>query len=282
MILGRNHGSLHAQMFLLLTNKKMKRIELVKVSHNIQIGEVCGHIDPNVTEDSLFYDNGELVGFYLKDISKYSEKAGKLAELADYELRTKNVPKSIMKRSSGFLNSENEVLQYSTIIGSVPPKPHMRRPYATISSVHNVKTAQTFIKAMLMLCKESEQIIKELAPEIYERQKGIIEKNIPKKWRFSDLFTSSISNYNIPAPFHRDAGNLEGCVNVIIAKKKNATGGNTTVPDYAATMDSSDNSMLVYPAWRNVHGVTPIVPTHEGGYRNSLVFYPLKAFKGLE
>jgi hypothetical protein len=282
MILGRNHGSLHAQMFLLLTNKKMKRIELVKVSHNIQIGEVCGHIDPNITEDSLFYDNGELVGFYLKDISKYSEKAGKLAELADYELRTKNVPKSIMKRSSGFLNSENEVLQYSTIIGSVPPKPHMRRPYATISSVHNVKTAQTFIKAMLMLCKESEQIIKELAPEIYERQKGIIEKNIPKKWRFSDLFTSSISNYNIPAPFHRDAGNLEGCVNVIIAKKKNATGGNTTVPDYAATMDSSDNSMLVYPAWRNVHGVTPIVPTHEGGYRNSLVFYPLKAFKGLE
>ena len=45
------------------------------------------------------------------------------------------------------------------------------------------------------------------------------------------------------------------------------------------TMDSSDNSMLVYPAWRNVHGVTPIVATKEGGYRNSLVFYPLKAFK---
>lgn len=41
---------------------------------------------------------------------------------------------------------------------------------------------------------------------------------------------------------------------------------------------SADNSMLVYPAWRNVHGVTPIVPTREGGYRNSLVFYSLKAF----
>jgi len=36
--------------------------------------------------------------------------------------------------------------------------------------------------------------------------------------------------------------------------------------------------MLVYPAWRNVHGVTPITATHDGGYRNSLVFYPLKAF----
>lgn len=259
----------------------MKRIDLIKVEHDRKIGDVCEFIEPNVTEDSLFYDGDELVGFYLKDISKYSEKAGKLAELADSELRTKNVPKSTMKRSSGFTNSDNEVLQYSTILGSVPPKPHMRRPYATISSVHNVKSAQTFIKAMLMLCKESEQIIKQLAPEIYERQKSIIEENIPKKWRFGNLFTSSISNYNIPAPFHRDAGNLEGCVNVIIAKKKNATGGNTTVPDYGATMDSCDNSMLVYPAWRNVHGVTPIIPTYEGGYRNSLVFYPLKAFKGL-
>jgi hypothetical protein len=260
----------------------MKRVDLIKIEHNVKIGDVCGHINPNVTEDTLFYDNNELIGFYIKDISKYSIKASKLADLADNELRSKNVPKSTMKRSSGFTNPENEVLQYSTILGSVPPKPHMRRPYATISSVHNVKSAQVFIKAMLMLCKESEQIINQIAPNIYKRQKEIIANNIPEKYRFSDLFTSSISNYNIPAAFHKDNGNLQGCVNVIIAKKQNATGGNTTVPDYGATVDSCNNSMLVYPAWRNVHGVTPIVPTHEGGYRNSLVFYPLKAFKGLD
>ena len=76
-----------------------------------------------------------------------------------------------MKRSSGFTNAENEVLQYSTIIGSVPPKPHMRRPYPTISSVHNVDSAKTFIKAMMLLCKESEEIIKKLTPNIYENQK---------------------------------------------------------------------------------------------------------------
>ena len=62
-------------------------------------------------------------------------------------------------------------------------------------------------------------------------------------------------------------------------KKSNAKGGNVTVPDYNATVDSADNSMLVYPAWRNVHGVTPIIPIQEGGYRNSLVFYALKSFK---
>ncbi len=254
----------------------MKKIELIKVPHNVQIGDICGHIEPNVTEDSIFYDNGEPIGFYIKNIDG---KLKQYIEIANNELLSDRVPKSEMRRSSGLRDSSMEVKQYSTIIGSCPPKPHMRRPYPSMSSVHQVKTAQTFIKAMLLACTEAENLIQELTPTIFERQKSIIETNIPAKWRFGRLFTSSISNFNIPAPFHRDAGNLEGCVNVIIAKKKNATGGNTTVPDYNATMDSSDNSMLVYPAWRNVHGVTPIVATKEGGYRNSLVFYPLKAFK---
>jgi hypothetical protein len=261
----------------------MKRIDLIKLEHNVKIGDVCGDIEPNITEDCIFYDNGVPIGFYIKDLSKHSVKASKLAELANIELRSKNVPKSLMKRSSGFTdkNKEKEVLQYSTILGSVPPKPHMRRPYPTISSVHSVKTAQNFIKAMLMLSIESENIIKQITPNVYEQQKKIFDENVKKQWRFGNIFTSSISNYNISAAFHRDAGNIEGCVNVIIAKKQNAKGGNTTIPDYGATVDSCDNSMLVYPAWRNVHGVTPILPTHEGGYRNSLVFYPLKAFKGI-
>jgi hypothetical protein len=176
---------------------------------------------------------------------------------------------------------KNTLSQYSTILGSVPPKPHFQRPYAQISSVHSVKSSQTFIKAMLMLAKESEQVIKELLPKQYEQQVELF-KQIPDKWKFGNLFTSSISNYNIPAPFHRDTGNVVGAVNVIICKKLNAKGGDLHVPDYNATIGQQDNSMLVYPAWRNVHGVTPIIPTHEGGYRNSLVFYPLKAFVNLQ
>ena len=259
----------------------MRSIELVKIEHNVKIGDVCGDIEPNITEDTIFLVNGEPIGFYIKNIADYSEKAAQLVAIANTEFRSKNVPKSTMNRTSGEQGNTARVQQFSTILGSVPPRPHMKRPYPSISSVHQVKTANTFIKAMLMLCNESEQIIKRLTPNIYEKQLEIISTNVDKKWRFGNLFTSSISNYNISAPFHRDAGNFEGCVNVIIAKKENASGGNTTVPDYGATMDSCDNSMLVYPAWRNVHGVTPIIPKFEGGYRNSLVFYPLKAFKGL-
>lgn len=259
----------------------MKRIDLIQVEHNVKIGQECPYIEPNVTEDCIFYADGEPIGFYL---SKMPEKMCQLADLANKELQSKSVPKTEMQRPKMLGYDENgkgiidrSCKQYSTILGSIPPKPHMKRTYPNISSVHSVKTAQTFIKAMLLLAKESEQLIKQIMPEQYEQQLELF-KSVPNKWKFGNLFTSSISNYNISAPFHRDTGNIVGAVNVIICKKRNSKGGDLHIPDYNATIGQKDNSILVYPAWRNIHGVTPIIPTHDGGYRNSLVFYPLKAF----
>ena len=266
----------------------MKRIDLIQVEHTRKIGDVCEYIEPNITEDCIFYDNGEPIGFYL---TKMPEKMCKLADLANAEFNSKNVPKTLMARATVSnkeqydlmkrgLTEKSRVNQFSTIIGSIAPKAQFKRPYPNYSSVHGIKTAQAFIKAMLMLAKESEQLIKEILPKQYEQQIELF-KDVPEKWRFGNLFTSSISNYNISAPFHRDTGNIVGAVNVIICKKFNSKGGDLHIPDYNATIGQQDNSILVYPAWRNVHGVTPIIPTFEGGYRNSLVFYPLKAFKGL-
>ena len=265
----------------------MKRVDLVLIEHSIKIGNECPYITPNVIEDSIFYIDNDPVVFYL---TKMPEKMCKLADLANAEFRSKNVPKSMMARAGklralqmGKTKAEAEeidVEQFSTIIGSIPPKALMRREYKNRSSVHSVKSAQTFIKAMLLLVKESEGLIKELIPKQYDQQVELF-KDVPEKWRFGNLFTSSISNFNISAPFHRDAGNIVGAVNVIICKKHNSKGGDLHIPDFGATIGQQDNSILVYPAWRNVHGVTPIIPTHEGGYRNSLIFYPLKAFKGI-
>jgi hypothetical protein len=255
----------------------MKRIDLVQVEHNRKVGQICDYIEPNVTEDSLFYSDGEVIGFYIRDISKYSKKLSDLIAIANTELLSKNVPKSTMKRSSGLLDNTKDVLQYSTILGAIPPKPHMKRDYPSISSVHYHKTAKTFIKAMLLAADESAELIKKLAPNIYEKQ---VERmsHVNDKWKFGKLFTSSISNYNISANYHIDNANIKDCINVIICKRQNSKGGCTTVPDYNATVDSCDNSMLVYPAWRNIHAVTPIIPLADDGYRNTLVFYALKAF----
>ena len=255
----------------------MKRIDLIPVEHNRKIGDICEYIEPNITEDSLLYADGEIVGFYIRNIAKYNQKLSDLVAIANKELLSDNVPKQIMMRSSGLRDKSKEVLQFSTILGAIAPKPHMGRDYASISSVHYHKTAKTFIKAMLLASQESGKLIKEIAPNIYNSQVEQMSK-VKDQWKFGKYFTSSISNYNISAGFHIDNANIKGCVNVIICKRQNSKGGCTTVPDYNATVDSCDNSMLVYPAWRNIHAVTPIIPLSDDGYRNTLVFYSLKAF----
>jgi hypothetical protein len=261
----------------------MKTIQLRVIPHDIKIGHVCAPIEPNVTEDSLFVDadTGKPIGFYLRAMP---EKMKTLATIANLEVLSERVPKSFMDRkrllkvNDDGTKTYRRIRQWSAIIGSIPPKPHMRRPYPMTSSVHQHKSATNFVKAMLLLAKEGEELIRTITPEIYSAQEQAIQEHVPEQWRFGRLFTSSITNCNIAADYHRDDANLKPCVNIIIAKRRDSTGGNTTIPDYGATVDSADDSMLVYPAWRNVHGVTPIVPIREGGYRNSLVFYSLKAF----
>ena len=127
----------------------MNRLELKQVQHSVQVGDNCEYKEPNILEDTLFVQDGELVGFFLKNITG---RLKDLIEIANNEFRSDNVPKSTMVRASG-------VEQYSTIIGSVPPKPHLRRPYPSISSVHNTKSARTFIKAMLGACREAENAV---------------------------------------------------------------------------------------------------------------------------
>jgi hypothetical protein len=255
----------------------MKRIDLTPVQHTRKIGEKCEYIDPNVTEDCIFYADGEPIGFY---ISKMPEKMCKLADLANAEFRSKRVPKQGRAKGFGSIKLQEYTTGTTCQIGGIAPQPRFGRDYCKMSSVHDSKTAQTFIKAMLLLAKESEKLINETLPKQYEQQIELFEQ-VPDKWKFGSLFTSSISNNNISASFHLDSANIKGCVNVIICKRMNSKGGDLHIPDYGATIGQVDNSILVYPAWRNMHGVTPIIPTFEGGYRNSLVFYPLKAFQGL-
>lgn len=267
----------------------MEKISLQKVNHNINVGMKCHSILPNINNDCILVsEEGKEIGFFIK---KLTDKGISFANLANHEFLSPNVDKTLLERSD-VLKAQHDLgvsrkiakkigtIQMSTIIGSVPPKAVFRRYSPTISSVHLNKKSANFIKAMLMLCRECESILHDILPEQYEAQKNLLSQ-VDAKWKLTDLFTSSISNYNIAASYHKDTGNVVGAVNFIITKRINSTGGNLNVPDYNATFDQNDSSLLVYPAWRNIHGVTPIIPTYEGGYRNSLVFYALKAFVGI-
>ena len=153
----------------------MKRIDLVKVNHTVKVGDVCPYKEPNVTEDCIFYADGEPIGFYL---SKMPENMCKLADLANAEFKSKNVPKQKMLRQNtdGYdevlkkYKYKDKVVQLSTIIGSIPPAAQRGRPYANLHSNHRVKSAATFIKAMIMLGTEAEKLIQEYLPKQYVSQ----------------------------------------------------------------------------------------------------------------
>ena len=77
----------------------MKVIDLKNVEHKYKIGNRCPFIEPNITEDSIFVEDGEVIGFYKKDLKG---KLKKLLMLIDAEFRSKNVPKSLLERSDVF------------------------------------------------------------------------------------------------------------------------------------------------------------------------------------
>jgi len=255
-------------------------VTLNPVRPKLVIGDQPGSISPNILESCILIDpDGSQVGLFLKELP---DDLRNLVNIADRECISDRVPKSLMKRSSGFHDGKGEVLQYSAILGSVPPKPHMRRSYATRSSVHSKASARTFVKAMNAAGERAFRLCTQYIPAVTHHHIAKVNERLPGKWRFADHFSSTISNCNIAAAIHRDNANVKGAINIIITKRRNSTGGNLHVPDYDATFDMTDNSLLVYPAWRNSHGVTPIAPTYQGGYRNSHVWYALDSFHGLE
>ena len=263
----------------------MKRIQLTRVSHKYKRGDKPEKMSPTVSQSGLLYDDDEPIGFYLAELP---ERLKKIATVIDAEFRGDGVPKQDMSRGPQGSKADkaararagvNLVTQYSTILGSIPSKPHMRRNYASRSSVHSVGSANNFVKAMMLMGRSGLELIRELAPELYDCHQKAVLDSVPEKWRFADSFTSTISNSNISVDIHQDNLNAKNALNVILIKRRNARGGHLFVPDYNAVFDSPDNSMIVYPAWRNLHGVTPIEPTHRGGYRDSHIWYALGGFK---
>lgn len=260
----------------------MNTLTLQKQQYTIKKGDEVPTITPNVCDSCILLDpDGSQVGLFLKGLPADLQN---LVNIADQQLRSDNVRKSRMDRKKLIGHKPDgkgiyEVIsQWSAILGSTPPKPHMRRPYPSRSQLHQQASARTFTKAMHAIGLMAFALVQKHTPDVAQGHVDAVSKRLPEKWRFGGPFSSTISNCNIAANLHQDNANIKQGINLIITKRRNSTGGNLYVPDYGATFDMTDNSLLVYPAWRNLHGVTPIIPTHQGGYRNSHVWYALDSF----
>ena len=226
----------------------MKTITLTKQPFTIRKGDACPTIQPNITESCILADpDGTHVGLFLKELPS---DLCNLVNIADQQLRSDNVRKSRMDRKTLIGHNPDgtgkyEVIsQWSTILGSCPPKPHMRRPYPSRSQVHQQASARPFTKAMNAIGLMAFGLVQQYTPAVAQEHTIAVQKRLPTKWRFGGPFSSTISNCNIAAPIHQDNANVKGAINLIITKRRNSTGGNLHVPDYNATFDMNDNSML--------------------------------------
>ena len=234
-------------------------VTLKPVQSPLKMGDDCPDIKPNITESCIIADtDGSHVGLFLKELPK---DLINLITIADQELRSDRVKKTTMERvvpdgPGKWIRRK----QYSAILGSCAPRPHLRMPYPRRSQLHLEKSAATFIKAMLKAGPLAMGLVNHYIPSVYQHHNTVINNRLPQKWRFAKLFSSTISNCNIAAPIHQDNANIKGAINIILTKRQNSTGGNLHVPDFGATFDQSNNSLLVYPAYRNRHGRYPYHP----------------------
>jgi len=269
----------------------VKEMQMHKIDHKRKTGATCEFIEPNVIDSCILKEGDEVVGLYLSDVSAHDAKLVKLMQVANAEFCSTRVPKTLMERADvlegikeGLTRAEARkrvTAQYSTILGSVPPRPILRRNYRNRSSVHAKPKAKPFITSMLMAANRLDKLMAQYLPDLHDQHSNAVSE-IDSKWRFGSLFTCSNSNFNIAAPFHRDNANVKKTLNAIYTVRQNSHGGCLYVPDYDACFEMPSHSLLFYPAWRNTHAVTPIMPTHDNGYRNSLVWYALQAFVGGE
>ena len=86
----------------------MKRLKLKQVEHDYKIADKADDIEPNVKDSCLFEDeDGTICGFFL---TKMSEKACKIADVANAEFLSKRVPKSPLFRTDEFKGRYQEEL----------------------------------------------------------------------------------------------------------------------------------------------------------------------------
>jgi len=251
---------------------KLPILEIKKVKVGVKKNQPVETIEPNITESCLLSENNKIVWFYLR-WEDVPERVRKLATLFNNELLSKNVPKSIMNRVA-YDKMWNEILlpQFSAIIWWTKPSPFKCRYIPWLSHLHLVKSAEKYIKLKYMFASECEKMIKEITPELYEKQYNLLKSQKIKIW---NLWTSWIDNFNWSVNTHIDWWNIKWANNIIYFKRKNSTWWNLHIPEYGWVVDSANDSLVFYPAYAHIHWVDKITPTDKWGYRNSLVLYPL-------
>jgi hypothetical protein len=123
------------------------------------------------------------------------------------------------------------------------------------------------------------QYMKEISQDIYDHDKAVLD-NVEKEWKIGeqDLWTSGVINQSASLPYHKDNFNFQTWSAMPVIRRK-MDGGYFSMPEYGQTVACRDGWVLFMPGYKYVHGVTPMQPKADDGYRFSIVYYALKGMK---
>lgn len=121
--------------------------------------------------------------------------------------------------------------------------------------------------------------LREQLPEVFEHDYREIQQVLPE-WRMTEdaLWTSGVINQSSALPYHRDGSNFDTWSAMPVIRR-GMDGGNLHMPEYDITINCRDGWALWFNGYAYVHGVTPLKPRTQDGYRYSIVFYAKRGMK---
>lgn len=122
--------------------------------------------------------------------------------------------------------------------------------------------------------------LSDVFPDIAARDRATMASSgVREEWRLGETnWTSGVVNRSSSLPYHRDGFNFPVWTAMPVLRR-HMKGGYLHIPEYDAIVASRDGWAVFFPGYELVHGVTPMTPTREGGYRYSVVYYALKGMK---
>lgn len=174
-----------------------------------------------------------------------------------------NFPMSTTLRSSGMRN-RSSVFGY-TARNSVLRREGCRACGAATEApeLHDVIVGAAPVLSQMLA--EANPAVTQAAAEAAAR--------IRPEWRMAGTqWTSGVLNQTSALPYHTDANNAPAW-NAMVVLRRGTRGGYFHIPAYGLTLPCRDGDVCFFPAYRVLHGVTPIRKVDTDGYRYSAVYY---------
>lgn len=229
------------------------------------VGTMVEDIEPNVHEAGIYIDEDteEIILAYFP----MEEEVNLLRR------SVLNIKYGSTKRQS--LGIEN----LSRTFGMAPRKIYQRRESCRPTTLAVEQPNEHAV--LVAFAEKFGKMFKEFAPDIYEHDVAALkEAGLENEWRMTDdaLWTSGVVNKSSTLPYHRDGFNF-ATWSAMPVIRRDMRGGCLNFPAYGITCACRDGWVLFFAGYKYVHGVTPMTPLKEDGYRYSIVYYALRGMK---